>query len=335
MATIGNTYMTLADVYRQSENSKEIATIIELLAETNPILEDARVEECNDGTKHLTTTRTGLPSVTWRRLYEGVQPSKSTTKQVVDSTGMLEAWSEVDAKLVEISPDPKKLRMNEAMAFIEAMNNEMATGIFYHNTRTDPEKFLGLAPRFNDLTAENSSQIINASQITDATTVSTHTTVWFVVWGERTVHLLYPRGPRAGLQRDDKGKDTKTNSDGSLYDVYREKFSWDVGLSVRDWRYISCVRNINVAGSTFVAGTLDLEGYMIDAYYALRQRKVAGGQAVIYCNSTIKKYLHKRARDKSNVNLTLDNYQGQEILRFLGIPIKECDAILNTEQGIG
>lgn len=326
MATVGNTYMTLADVYRQSENSKQIATIIEMLAEMNPILEDARVEECNDGTKHLTTTRTGLPAVTWRRLYEGVQPSKSTTKQVVDSTGMLEAWSEVDAKLVAISPDPKKLRLNEAHSFMEAMNNEMATGIFYHNTQTDPEKFLGLSPRFSDLTAENSSQIVDAGG-----TGSDNTSIWFVVWGERTVHLLYPRGSQAGLQREDKGVQTKNNSDGSLYDVYREKYTWDVGLSIRDWRYVSCVRNIDTAVASFTGGTLDLEGYMIDAYYALRQRRVAGGQAVIYCNSTVKKYLHKRARDKSNVNLTLSDYQGVEILKFLGIPIKECDAILNTE----
>lgn len=326
MATVGNTYMTLADVYRQSENSKQIATIIEMLAEMNPILEDARVEECNDGTKHLTTTRTGLPAVTWRRLYEGVQPSKSTTKQVVDSTGMLEAWSEVDAKLVAISPDPKKLRLNEAHSFMEAMNNEMATGIFYHNTQTDPEKFLGLSPRFSDLTAENSSQIVDAGG-----TGSDNTSIWFVVWGERTVHLLYPRGSQAGLQREDKGVQTKNNSDGSLYDVYREKYTWDVGLSIRDWRYVSCVRNIDTAVVSFTGGTLDLEGYMIDAYYALRQRRVAGGQAVIYCNSTVKKYLHKRARDKSNVNLTLSDYQGVEILKFLGIPIKECDAILNTE----
>ena len=266
MATVGNTYMSLADVYRQSENSKEIATIIELLAETNPILEDARVEECNDGTKHLTTVRSGLPAVMWRRLYEGVQPSKSTTKQVTDATGMLEAWSEVDAKLVEISPDPKKLRLNEAMAFVEAMNNEMATGIFYHNTKTDPERFLGLAPRFSDLTAENSSQIINAGEAT----ASTCTSIWFVVWGERTVHLLYPRGTSAGLKREDKGIQTKEVS-GAVYDVYREKFCWDVGMSVRDWRYVSCVRNINVLSSAFVAGTLDIEGYMIDAYYALRQ----------------------------------------------------------------
>lgn len=326
MATVGSTYMTLADVYRQSENTKQIATIIEMLAEMNPIIEDARVEECNDGTKHLTTTRTGLPAVTWRRLYEGVQPSKSTTKQVVDSTGMLEAWSEVDAKLVAISPDPKKLRLNEAHSFMEAMNNEMATGIFYHNTQIDPEKFLGLSPRFSDLTAENSSQIVDAGG-----TGSDNTSIWFVVWGERTVHLLYPRGSQAGLQREDKGVQTKTNSDGSLYDVYREKYTWDVGLSIRDWRYVSCVRNIDTAVASFTGGTLDLEGYMIDAYYALRQRRVAGGQAVIYCNSTVKKYLHKRARDKSNVNLTLSDYQGVEILKFLGIPIKECDAVLNTE----
>jgi hypothetical protein len=326
MATVGNTYMTLADVYRQSANSEEIATVIELLAQTNPILQDAIVQECNDGTKHLTTVRSGLPSVMWRRLYEGVQPSKATTKQIVDSTGMLEAWSEVDAKLVEISPDPKKLRMNEAMAFIEAMNEEMATGIFYHNTKTDPERFLGLSPRFSDLTAENSRQIIDAGG-----TVSTNTSIWFVVWGERTCHLLYPRGTQAGLKREDKGVQTKDAGSGAVYDVVREKFTWDVGMSLRDWRYVSRVCNIDVASTAFTGGTLDVEGYMIDAYYALQQRKVTNGNAAIYCNTTVKKYLHKRARDKSNVNLTLSDYQGEEVLKFLGIPIRECDALLNTE----
>ena len=324
MAAIGQTYLTLADVYRQSESSKEIATIIELLAQQNPIIEDATVVECNDGTKHLTTVRSGLPAVTWRRLYEGVQPSKSTTKQVVDSTGMLEAWSEVDAKLVDISPDPKKLRLNEAMAFLEAMNIEMATGIFYHNTKTDPEKFLGLSPRFNDLTAENSRQIIDAGGSS-----SDNNSVWFIVWGERTCHLLYPRGSQAGLKREDKGVQTKNNSDGSVLDVYREKFSWDIGLSVRDWRYVA--RVCNIATSALTAGSLDLDSYMIDAYYALQQRRVAGGKAAIYCNARVKKYLHKKARDKSNVNLYLENYQGQEILTYLGIPIRECDALLSTE----
>ena len=327
MATVGNTYMTLLDLFKRQNPDDSIAVIIEMLAETNPILEDAIVVECNDGTKHLTTVRTGLPSATWRRLYEGVQPQKSTTKQVTDSTGMLEAWSEVDAKLVELSNDPAGTRESEAAAFLEAMNQEMATGIFYHNTETDPEKILGLAPRFDDTSAENGGQIVLGGG-----SGSDNTSMWFMVWGERTVNLLYPKGSKAGLQREDKGKQTKESSN-TVYDVYREKFNWDMGVSVRDWRYVVRVANIDVSDLSADASTgANLMQKMVSAYYKLHQRKVTGGHAAIYCNTTVKEYLHLQALNaNSNVALRLAEVEGQEVLSFLGIPIRECDAILNTE----
>ncbi len=90
MATVGNTYLTLADVFKRTDADKQIATIIELLAQDNPILQDMIVKECNDGTTHLTTVRTGIPEATWRMLYQGVQPTKSTTAQVRDATGFAE-----------------------------------------------------------------------------------------------------------------------------------------------------------------------------------------------------------------------------------------------------
>ncbi len=327
MATVGNTYLTLLDVFKRQNPDDSIAVIIEMLAETNSILEDAIVVECNDGTKHLTTVRTGLPSATWRRLYEGVQPQKSTTKQVTDSTGMLEAWSEVDAKLVELSNDPAGTRESEAAAFLEAMNQEMATGIFYHNTETDPEKILGLAPRFDDTSAENGGQIVLGGG-----SGSDNTSMWFIVWGERTVNLLYPKGSKAGLQREDKGKQTKESSN-TVYDVYREKFNWDMGVSVRDWRYVVRIANIDVSDLSADAATgANLMQKMISAYYKLHQRKVTGGHAAIYCNTTVKEYLHLQALNaNSNVALRLAEVEGVEVLSFLGIPIRECDAILNTE----
>lgn len=327
MAAINQNYLTLLDLGKQMQGSDDIQTIIELLSQFNPILEDAPAEECNQGTKHLTTVRTGLPSVTWRKLYQGVQPSKSTTTQVEDSVGMLETWSEVDAKLVDIAPDKAKFRMNESMAFLEAMAQEMATGLFYHDTATDPEKFMGLSPRFADTTAQNGSQIIDGGG-----TGSDNTSVWFIVWGPMTCHLLYPRGSKAGLVREDKGKETKENSDGTLYDVYRDKFSWDIGLTVRDWRYVVRIANIDV--SNLQAGSVDITDLMIDGYYQLQQRFKGMGKLVIYANTEVKKALHKAAKDQSNVDLTLTNFEGQEILSFLGAPIHECEALLNTEAAV-
>jgi hypothetical protein len=241
---------------------------------------------------------------------------------------MLEAWSEVDAKLVDISGDPAGTRESEAVAFLESMNNEMATGMFYHNTESDPEKFMGLAPRFDSLSATNGNQIIDAGG-----TGSDNCSIWFVVWGERTCHLLYSKGSTAGFSRTDKGKETKDDS-GALYDVYREKFTWDIGLSVRDWRYVSRVCNIDVSNLTVDASSssANIPQQMIKAYYKLHQRKVTGGRAAIYCNSTVKEYLHHHAMNaNSNTQIRLQEYDGEEVLSFLGMPIREVDALTNTE----
>lgn len=325
MATVGGTYLDLADLFKAEDGSgRAIAEVIEMLAEMNPILQHAPVIEANDGRKNLTTIRTGLPSVAWRTLYKGVQPSKSTTTQVEDTAGLLEAWSEVDAYLIDIAPNPARFRANETASFLEAMNQEWATGLFYHSTKTAPEKMHGLAPRFNSLSAPNASQIIDAGG-----TGSDNTSVWFIVWGERTAHLFYPRGTKGGIEREDKGKETTKDANGGLYDVYREKFTLSTGFSLRDWRYVSRIANIDV--SNLAAGTVDVEDFMIDAYYALKQRKIANGVAAIYCNIEVKKALHKAARDKSNVNLTISETAGQEYVKFLGIPIYEVEAILNTE----
>ena len=330
MATLGATYLTLVDLFKQQEgDGKVTAQIIEMLAQTNQILDDMVVMPCNNGTKHLTTSRTGLPAGTWRRLYQGVQPTKSEVRQVTDTTGMLESWSEVDSKLVSLSANPGQFRMNESAAFIEGMSNDMASTLFYGNTDTDPEQFMGLAPRFNSLSAENSSQVIDAGG-----SGIDNTSIWFVVWSERTCHGLYPASETAGLGREDKGKVTKTNSDGSLLDVHREKFTWDLGLSVRDWRYVARICNIDV--SLALAGSVTLFDFMRSAYYKLQQRRVTGGRIAIYCNTDMLEVLDMLSNNSGAADSFIrlksgTDIQGKEVEMYRGIPIRECDAILNTE----
>lgn len=329
MATVGTSYLTLADLYRKMDGGGQIAEVIDMLAEINPIMDDSIAVECNDGSSHLTTVRTGLPSGTWRKLYQGVQPTKSTTRQVTDTTGWLEAYSEVDAKLVMLAgKNGNALRLDEAEAFIEGMSNQMATALFYSDTAATPEQFLGLASRFDDTTAANGGQIVLGGGAG-----ADNTSIWFIVWSTKTTHLLYPKGSKAGIQREDLGKTTKEKSDGSMYEVYREHFQWDIGLSVRDWRYVSRVANLDVSeiNTNGQSGSKDIDEYMIDAFYKLRQRRVRNGKAAIYCNTTIKTALHKLAKNTSNVNLTIGTFEGQEIVSFLGLPIRECDSILNTE----
>ena len=105
MATLSVNNPTLADVAKRLDPNGQIADIVEILNETNPILEDMTFMEGNLPTGHRTSIRTGLPTPTWRKLYGGVQPTKSTTVQVTDNTGMLEAYAEVDKALTAKEAD--------------------------------------------------------------------------------------------------------------------------------------------------------------------------------------------------------------------------------------
>ncbi|KKN72130.1 hypothetical protein LCGC14_0414160 [marine sediment metagenome] len=329
MATL-NSFLNLADLYRRQDGKQKIARIIEILSETNPILADAPAIECNDGSSHLTTMRSTLPGVSWRILNKGVAETKSATTQVRDTTGIIEAHSRVDEHLVDISNDPGAFRASEAQAFLEAMAQEHATALFYHNTNTDPERILGLAPRFGALTGEdNSNQIISASGAQ-----SDNTSIWFIVWGPQTCHLIYPAGTTAGMKHTNHGLQRVEDSDNNPYYAFCDQYVWHTGISVRDWRYIVRICNIDVSdltvGATAGANLIDL---MVQAYYQLQQRKTPQGMGVIYCNTTIKRFLHHHAmKANSNTQLSIrETVDGMPVVMFLDFPIHEVDAITDAE----
>lgn len=328
MAILGNTYLNLIDIYKRTEDGKTAAVIIELLKQMNPILDDAIAIECNMGDKHRQTIRTGMPAVTWGRLYQGIAQSKSTTQQVDDTTGFCEALSTIDKRLLDLAPQQEgAVRLSEASAFIEALNQEMGTGIFYHNTDTAPEKFKGLAARYSVSGGSGAgNQIVKAGGAG-----ATNTSVWFVTWGEQFTSLLYPKGTKAGLTREDKGEQRVLDAFNNPFYVKEELFRWYIGVAVKDWRYNARIANIDVP--SVLAGSVDIYKFMRNAYYKLWSRRVAGGKQCIYMNRTILEYLDATQTDKTNGALYLSKreLEGNEVLFYRGIPIRESDSLLNTE----
>ena len=55
------------------------------------------------------------------------------------------------------------------------------------------------------------------------------------------------------------------------------------------------------------------------------------GSTVIYCNETIETYLHLQALNKSNVQLSIEDFGGKPLVSFLGVPIKCVDQLKNDE----
>jgi len=160
-AVLATTAMTLLDYAKRLDPNDQVARIIELLAQTNQILEDMPFMEGNLITGHRTTVRTGLPDVFWRLLNQGVLTSKSRTAQIDEQCGMLEAYSQVDRDLADLGGNAGGVRLSEARAFLEAMNQEMASTLIY-GSASAPEEFIGLAARYSSLSAGNADNIIPA-----------------------------------------------------------------------------------------------------------------------------------------------------------------------------
>jgi hypothetical protein len=336
MPTIG-TNVTYLDLASRLGPDNKVARIIELLAKTNEILEDMVVVEGNLPTGHKTTVRTGLPSATWRLLNYGVQPSKSLTAQVTDECGMLEAYAEVDKDLAALNGNTAAFRLSEDQAFLEAMNQAMATTLIYGNRQIYPERFTGLAPRYaagyTDPWSNMDKIGANIIPVVSGASGSDSTSMWLIAWGENTIHTTYPKGSEGGFRHEDLGEQTKTLADGSMFQVLRTHYKWDIGLVVRDWRYAVRICNIDWSAITSDPATGAILDAMDDALARLPSRSL--GRPVFYCNSKLLSLMKKQLRKTAAYTLTMEEITGnRKLLSFDGVPIRRLDALLNTESPV-
>lgn len=325
MATIGNGDLTLLDWAKRLDPDGKTASIVEMLAQTNAILEDMSWLEGNLPTGHRTTVRTGLPSATWRKLNAGVPRGKSRTAQIDEATGMLEVYSEVDVDLAKLNGNTAAFRFSESTAFIEGMSQQMAETLFYGNNIGGAE-FVGLAPRYNTAVAADAPSAQNVVHAGGAG--ADNASIWLCVWGPQTVHGIFPKGSMAGLQHRDLGEDTVQDADGNQFQAYRDHYQWKAGIALKDWRYVVRIANIDVSDLN-TGSAADLIQLMIKALH--RVPNLRAGRPCFYANRTISQYLDIQALNKTNVQLAMREFDGHFITSFRGVPIKTVDRLLDSE----
>jgi hypothetical protein len=343
MAVLSNTALTYADWAKRVDDDYHIAAIIEILSQTNEILEDMQVIEGNLPTGHKTTVRTGLPQATWRLLNTGVPNAKSTTAQVVDTVGNLETYAVIDKDIADLNGNTAEFRLSEVKAFLEGMSQQVAATLIYGNQFVNPERFTGLAPRYSTKTVANS---LTANNVLDGGGTSTsNTSMYILTWGADTWHATFPKGKITGLQHRDMGEWPVSDASGNTYQAYRDHFKWEIGLVMRDWRYGVRIANIDVTQLTGV-NAANLINLIVRGIYKLPTQPVSAGtiqtsdtpevranmgRTVIYCNRVIRTYLDLQAMNKTNVLLRIEEFDGKPITTFRGIPVRTCDAILSNE----
>lgn len=343
MPTIGNNAITYADWAKRLDDGYRVARIIELLSQTNEILDDMIVMEGNLPTGHKTTVRTGLPQATWRLLNSGVPNAKSTTAQITDTVGNLETYAVIDKDIADLNGNTAEFRLSEVKAFLEGMSQQVASTVIYGNQHINPERFTGFAPRYSTVNTANSQTANNV--LNGGGTGSTNTSIWLTTWGSDTTFATFPKGKITGLQHRDMGEWPVTDANGNTYQAYRDHFKWEIGMVLRDWRYTARIANIDVTQLTGVSAA-NLINLIVRGLYRLPTAPSSAtaiqtsdspevranmGRLVIYCNRVVRTYLDLQAMNKTNVLLRLEEYNGKVITTFRGIPVRTCDAILSNE----
>jgi hypothetical protein len=335
MAVLSTGALTLADWAKRLDPDGKVPIVAELLSQSNEILEDALFVEGNLPTGHRVTIRTGLPAVYWRSLNQGVPSSKSTTAQVDESCGMLEAYSRIDVDLALLNGNTAEFRMSEDMAFLEAMNQTQAQTMFYGNPQTDPRQYLGLATRYGAISGANNAQnILNAT----GTAGATNTSIWLVGWGANTVFCPFPKGSKAGLIQNALSEPfTVNDANGNPYQVFQTHYQWKNGLVVKDWRFVVRIANVSITALTTNSSPPDLISLMSRALD--RIPNLTACKPVFYMNRTIYSFLRLQALNKSNAAVTVEKGLNQfgtpaSWLSFEGVPLRRVDQLLNTETQI-
>jgi hypothetical protein len=327
---MGMDRLTLLDIAKQQDPDGKAAQIVEVLNQTNAIVQDAPAYAANAPMGNRVTLRSSLPVVNFAKVNQGVVRSKGSTEQKVDTIGLIAGLSEVDSKLQKIvgAANFDKARWNEDQGFLESMSQLAAQTFLYGDERVNEAAFTGFATRMGSLqNAITGPQVVNYGSVTGGD----GTSIYIVDWGERACSLIYPEASIAGIDSRDKGELRVTDADNNPMMAYVTAYDWTLGLTVRDPRHMGRLANIDVsdaqADTNFKLGTS-----LIDVLTSMPDP--GGATRVMYCHRFIFAAFYKQAINKQNAALRIDDYKGKPTPYFWDIPIRRCDQIVTNESTV-
>lgn len=327
------TAYSLAEFSQWYEEDGKLSNMINLLKQDNMILDHMMFKAGNQTDGYKGKLVTSLPTVYFRRLYQGVTPSKAGIASVKEPTRQLAARWGVDVDeiaLYEGTSEQNAFRLQQGMLFIEAMKQKVVEQLFYGNPNTDADELRGLAAHYPTATSPN---VVDAGG-----SGSDNTSIWGIVWGDMTFHGFFPKNMKAGLQHEDLGKYDAEDADGKKYRALGDEWKWNLGFFLADWRAVVRICNIDVSDLSITDVTSGSYVNLRTLTITAKNKIPAGmrGRMKWYVSEAVMTALEIQAGNHTgNVHLRYGEWQdSKEVLFLHGKPVFEADAILETEAAI-
>jgi hypothetical protein len=316
--------LSFGEIARRTDDKGGSVEIYEAMNEVNPVFPYIPARPASHRFHHQTTRRTSLPTATWRKFYKGTGTKASTTQVVNFPTALLEIRAEIDEDLVDTAEDPKSVRRQEDMAFVQGMQQQVMDAIIEGTSTGQPEQIDGLQQYLNSLTQ---TTVFDGGN-------SGGTSIYVIDFSK--CWLTYPRNVgKSGL-------DIRTNPTGSAtgkerladgnnyYYGYCTQFKWWLGWVVQDELGIGRIANIN----STVGGSNDFDED--DLIQLLTYGRFNPASTYILCAKEILAQMQIKVKDKANVNWdTKLGLSGAPVTTFQQtFPVFRCDSISTSESAV-
>ena len=310
--------------------------IVEMLSKSTPLLQDMAFRQGNQLDGHTYRVRAGLPGVTWRAINEGVEPTRSSQKMLRETCAMLEAVSEVDKTLIDLEDNAALARAEEAKSFVEGMGQEFARALWYGDNIINPKGIMGLSKRYSNLTGPAKDYIIDCGG-----TGNDNASIWLIIHSTDTFFGIVPKNGNIGLKHfasgvidlDDVDEDGKHHG---TYQGYRDRFQWQVGICLKDYRHIVRACNIDVTKLSTFGTSSDQAAHLLEKVNEMTNKiyNLNAGRAVFYMNRTLKEFWERQLLTSLYIERNMDQATGQLTTSYKGIPIHVDDMLLDTEERV-
>ena len=163
------------------------------------------------------------------------------------------------------------------------------------------------------------------------------------MWGTNTVFCPFPKGSKAGLDHKDLGELHVPDANNNFFQALATLYNWKNGLAVKDWRYVVRICNIDTtdligqSSTQATAAATNIINLMSRAMDRIPNMNM--GRPVFYANRTITSMLKVAALNRSFNALSVQDGltqfgTPQTQMKFLGVPIRKVDQLLNTESTV-
>lgn len=317
MATITDQgFPNIPNLVARMTPTGEYRAMAEVLNKSLDIIQDVPFVECNLDQGHQVAYRTGLPSPQWRRLNQGVSPTKSTGAQFVESTGMLEDRAEVD---VDMPGDIASWRRSERAAKVEMMSQEFARALFYESAVDNADRVHGLSARYGGTSGYTASNYVLTGTNGG---VNCHS-IWLINWQPGRVYGIYPKGSHVGLFHKDLGEIDCLDADSKKFRGYADKLQWKFGFAVEDYRYTSRLQWDPDDADMAESGK---------GLYLLMQKQIGtvfnlAPNARFYMDRTSLNLLNSQLISNTSNALEYVEMGGKRVAIYMGVPIRVTDAL--------